>query len=209
VAAAALDSARSLRRSPSSGGLRISDASVERQQSRRMPPKQKSKHVALSAIVMLCFGAAVFIFKYHSQPGGQFYGVAGLGAVGGAPGAGQAALTASGAGVAIDSRLPPAEISQQLTPGSSGRGPFDLAKYPGFCRKMRVGGGTAPVACRCLVVVGGETGGRGRGRAHSWVGCAGSSWPPGPSLGMLPGRGVRCAAGASPAGSALPVAPWR
>ncbi|EFN57237.1 hypothetical protein CHLNCDRAFT_143733 [Chlorella variabilis] len=101
-----------------------------------MPPKQKSRHVALSAIVMLCFGLAVVIFKYHTQPGGQLYGVAGLGTGGGGGGT-LMASSASGFGVVIDSSLSAAEISQQLTPGSSGRGPFDLSKYPGFCRKMR------------------------------------------------------------------------
>lgn len=46
----------------------------------------------------------------------------------------------SGTGVSTAFAMSSAELSQQLTPGSSGRGPFDLAKYPGFCRKMRVGG---------------------------------------------------------------------
>lgn len=60
------------------------------------------------------------------------------------PGVPAAALAAvvrdgdSGAGVSTAFAMSAAELSQQLTPGSSGRGPFDLAKYPGFCRKMRV-----------------------------------------------------------------------
>ena len=85
------------------------------------------------------------IFKYHTQPGGQLYGVAGLGTGGGGGGT-LMASSASGFGVVIDSSLSAAEISQQLTPGSSGRGPFDLSKYPGFCRKMRVGLGGARLA---------------------------------------------------------------
>ncbi len=92
------------------------------------------RFLALPPLVQL----AVVIFKYHTQPGGQLYGVAMLGA-GGSAGT-YLASSASGVGTVIDSSLSAAEISQQLTPGSSGRGPFDLNKYPGFCRKMRVSG---------------------------------------------------------------------
>ncbi|KAL4856061.1 LARGE xylosyl- and glucuronyltransferase 2 [Chlorella vulgaris] len=104
-----------------------------------MPPKQKSRHVALSAITMLCFGAVVLIFKYHSQPGGQLYGVSGLGTAAAGVAAGGVVMpaSASGSGVVMDGTLSPSEVSQLLTPGIMGHGPFDLPKYPGICRKMR------------------------------------------------------------------------
>ena len=82
-----------------------------------------------------------FIFKYHAAM--VVYGARRInGAAGGAAG-GSGGLEggASGSGLSfIDSTASPAEISQQLTPGSSGKGPFDLTRYAGFCRKMRVGG---------------------------------------------------------------------
>jgi hypothetical protein len=208
---------------------------LDRPASRRMPPKQKSRHVALSAITMLCFGvrrsplllllllsscsaavlccavlcllpslppccamrcglhccagshcslttsmcasqAAVLIFKYHSQPGGQLYGVSGLGTAAAGVAAGGAAMpvSASGSGVVMDGTLSPSEVSQLLTPGIMGHGPFDLPKYPGFCRKMRVGlGGLGCRRTRCY--------------------CAAARFPAVP---LLPGCAPNVAAGA-------------
>ena len=99
---------------------------------------------------------AAFIYKYHTEVGITFpYGyMPGATAVGSPaaqqqllaqPGAlaallagGAAAQGASGAGAALPSGLSAAEVSHHLTPGSSGHSPFDLQRYPGFCRKMRV-----------------------------------------------------------------------
>ena len=104
-----------------------------------------------------------FIFKYHAAM--VVYGARRInGAAGGAAGGGASGLEggASGSGLSfIDSTASPAEISQQLTPGSSGKGPFDLTRYAGFCRTMRVGG--------WVEVLGGWSGwgGAGRGAAPS------------------------------------------
>ncbi|EFN57236.1 expressed protein, partial [Chlorella variabilis] len=88
-------------------------------------------------VVQLCeTSAAVCAQLLGREPGGQPDGGAGLGPGGGGGGTPHGSL-AFGLGGGIDSSLSAAEISQQLTPGSSGRGPFDLSKYPGFCRKMR------------------------------------------------------------------------
>lgn len=82
---------------------------------------------------------AAFIFRYHTAMG---LNLASAGAF--KTGVPAAALVLqggdSGTGVSTTFAMSSAELSQQLTPGSSGRGPFDLAKYPGFCRKMRVRG---------------------------------------------------------------------
>ncbi|KAL4446810.1 hypothetical protein ABPG77_008054 [Micractinium sp. CCAP 211/92] len=98
--------------------------------------RQRSRHVALSALLMLCFTLAAFIFRYHTAMG---LNLASAGAF--KTGVPAAALVLqggdSGTGVSTTFAMSSAELSQQLTPGSSGRGPFDLAKYPGFCRKMR------------------------------------------------------------------------
>ncbi|PSC73160.1 Glycosyltransferase LARGE2 [Micractinium conductrix] len=102
-------------------------------------PRQRSRHVALSALFMLCCTLAAFLFRYHTALGGGLMGSKQQ-AVGGAAGAAAAAVFLSGdsgAGVSTLAGMSAAELSQLLTPGSSGRGPFDLAKYPGFCRKMR------------------------------------------------------------------------
>lgn len=96
----------------------------------------RNRHVALSAIVMLCITLGAFIFRYHTAMGMTLGASVAPGA-----GRGSAALPSgegvSGTGVSTLDDMSPAELSQQLTPGSNGRGPFDEAKYPGFCRKMR------------------------------------------------------------------------
>lgn len=104
-----------------------------------------------------------FIYKYHTEVGIALpYTVvptgAGLGGLAAAGGEQPVVLYvgASGAGVGVHAAsMSPSEIHNHLTPGSSGHSVFDAPKYPGFCRKMRVG-----AAC-----VGGCWGALGAGRA--------------------------------------------
>lgn len=102
---------------------------------------------------------ALFVYKYHTDVRLPFPSYAMVYGGGSAPPTTEAVLAAaaaqqaaqqqppvvlytgaSGAGAAIDSSsMSAAEISNLLKPGSSGHSPFDAPKYPGFCRKMRVG----------------------------------------------------------------------
>ena len=106
-----------------------------------LPPSPASGQPLVVLLLPARPQLAAFLFRYHTALGGGLMGSKQQ-AVGGAAGAAAAAVFLSGdsgAGVSTLAGMSAAELSQLLTPGSSGRGPFDLAKYPGFCRKMRVG----------------------------------------------------------------------